>query len=356
MLKAWKTKIALCCKCLGKGIHGAHVYYCAQGKTFSSYELMLLIASALFFRFYNPWSTLDFYGDAKTVERLLPINSRLHLYNHMNGTLASKKATELNILEDRFFNFIKFVALEDLVKLYNEAVCIIDTDLIVCRNLSLDIYKHAVCCTHYESLEESKIYPNYIRLHTPPRYTFPDICKKFNGQACNTSLLCIRDPKIALEYISEGYRFMSNNSKAEKPDLMWVEQTLFPLVAKQNKISVYAFINRIFYPNTGCFNTKNKDGTYKHGWAYDNLDVLNDEEFPIYHIWNTKPQLEHNADYCNYAVMWLFEYIQQFFPDRFCNKIRTLPELSEMNFLLQEYGSSAKAVLKGAVTDHIVWN
>lgn len=49
MLKAWKIKMILKHKCRGKGIHGTHVYYCRQGKTFSSYELMLLIASALLF-------------------------------------------------------------------------------------------------------------------------------------------------------------------------------------------------------------------------------------------------------------------------------------------------------------------
>lgn len=343
-------------KCRGKGIHGAHVYYCRQGKTFSSYELMLLIASALFFRFYNPWSTLDFYGDEKTINWLMPINDRLRLYNHMNGTLASEKAQKLNIQENRFFNFVKFVALEDLANRYHEAVCIIDTDLIACRNLSMDIYQHAVCCTHYESLEESAIYPDYKELHVPTGYKFSDSYKKFKGHACNTSLLCIRDPEIALQYISEAYRFMSNNNMAEKPDLMWVEQTLFPLIAQKNEISVYAFINRVFYPNTGCFNVMNKDGTYKHGWAYDTLNVLNDEKFPIYHIWNTKPQLEHNSDYCNYAVMWLFEYIRQFFPNHFCRKIRALPELSEMNSLFEKYGSSAIAVQKGAVTDYIVWD
>lgn len=356
MPRSWKTKIMLYPKCLRKNIHGAHVYYCPQGKTFSSYEMMLLIASALFFRFYNPWSTLDFYGDAETVKRLLPVNDRLRLYDRMDGTLASEKAQKLDIPENRFFNFVKFVAIEDLADRYRGAVCIIDTDLIACRNLSLDVHKHAFCCTHYESLEESKVYPDYGELHIPAGYKFPDNYKKYNGHACNTSLLCIRDPKIALKYTTEAYHFMGNNSMAEKADLMWVEQTLFPLIAEESKASVHAFINRVFYPNTGCFDVRNEDGTYKHGWAYDNLNVLNDKEFPIYHIWNTKPQLEHNPDYCNYAVMWLFEYIDRFFPNRLCGEIRKLPALSEMDSLFKKYRSLAAALQEGAVTDHIVWS
>lgn len=311
-----------------KPLHGAQVYYCANGKKFDTYELLVLIAGAKFFRLKNPHSTLDFYGDMVTVKNLSNINKELHLYHSMNGTVVFEKAQKLRVSQERFFNFPKFVAIEDLACRYKGAVCIIDTDLIPALNLSENIYRRKMCCTHSESLEKSDIYPGYEKLHPPQGYCFPKESLSYSGTACNTSILGIRDYRIALEYVQEAYRFMSNNRNAVKADLMYVEQVLFPLVALRHNLSVYTFIDRCFNPATGSFDLKNADGSWKRGWAYDHIDVISDKEFPIYHIWIAKDQFMKNHLRRQSAIAGIAEYIHWYFPE--CYKaMLDLPEMVE---------------------------
>ena len=87
-----------------KSLHGAHVYYDDKGKKFDMYELLVLIASAKFFRLKNPYSTLDFYGDKVTVKGLIDMNQKLHLYDSMNDTVVFEKAQELGVSQECFFN------------------------------------------------------------------------------------------------------------------------------------------------------------------------------------------------------------------------------------------------------------
>lgn len=335
-----------------KPLHGAHVYYCERGKEFDTYELLVLIASAEFFRLKNPYSTFDFYGDSGTVKGLSNINKQLHLYGHMNDTVVSEKAQGLGVSQERFFNFPKFAALEDIACRYKGAVCIIDTDLIPALNLSGKIYSRGMCCTHSESLEKSDIYPGYEKLHPPQGYCFLPERLSYSGAACNTSILGIRNYRIALEYIQEAYCYMSNNTSAAKADLMYVEQVLFPLIAFRHRIDVYPYIDRCFNPATGRFELKNADGSWKKGWAYDNVDVILDNSFPIYHIWIAKKQLKENDSYRRYAVMRLAEYIAQYFPT--CYKaMMKLSEMEEARELFEKYKSARGAVEKGYVTDKL---
>lgn len=319
----------------GKPLHGAHTYYCSSGKIFDTYELLVLITGAKFFRLKNPHSTLDFYGDGITAKNLSNINQKLHLYNHMDDSFVWKKAQELRISQKRFFNFPKFAAIEDLACRYKGAVCIIDTDLIPALNLSENIYDREMCCTHMESLEKSDIYPGFEALHPPQEYSFPQEILSYSGTACNTSILGIHDYNIALEYANEAYAFMGNNANARKADLMYAEQVLFPLIALRHNISVYAFIHRCFYPNTGKFALENTDGSLQKGWAFDNIDVISDKEFPIYHIWISKEQLIKNSSYRRLAIVKICKYIYQYFPE--CYKtMLALPELSEARELIEK--------------------
>lgn len=336
-----------------KPLHGAHVYYCDKGKKFDNYELLVLIASAKFFRLKNPNSTLDFYGDRITVKGLSDINQKIHLYDYMNDTAVFKKMKELAVSQELFFNFPKFAALEDIACRYKEAVCIIDTDLIPALNLSKTIYSREMCCTHYESLEKSDIYPGYEKLHPPQGYSFLQERLSYSGEACNTSILGIRDYRIALEYVREAYRFMSGNRNAGTADLIYAEQVLFPLIAFDHRISVYPFIDLCFHPATGNFALKNVDGSWKKGWAFDNIDVLSDKQYPIYHIWTSKKRLKENDLYRRFAIMRLAEYIGRYFPECYLTMMN-LPEMAEVRNLFEENGSARGAVEKGNGTD-ILW-
>ena len=337
-----------------KSLHGAHVYYDDKGKKFDMYELLVLIASAKFFRLKNPYSTLDFYGDKVTVKGLIDMNQKLHLYDSMNDTVVFEKAQELGVSQECFFNFPKFAALEDIALRYKEAACIIDTDLIPALNLSGDIYGREMCCTHSESMEKSDIYPGYERLHPPQGYCFLQERLSYSGEACNTSILGIRDYRIALEYVREAYDFMRGNTNAVKADLIYAEQVLFPLIAFCHGISVYPFIDRCFHPASGSFEFKNADGSWKKGWAFDNINVLSDKEFPIYHIWISKKRLAENDLYRRFTVMRLAEYMGQYFPE--CYMIMmNLSEMEEVRQLFKENQSARQAVENGNATD-ILWN
>ncbi len=336
-----------------KPLHGAQVYYCKNGKQFNTYELLILTAGAKFFRLKNLHSTLDFYGDRITVKNLSNINKKLHLYDNMNDTVVFEKAQKLQVSQECFFNFPKFVAIEDLACRYKSAMCIIDTDLIPALNLSEKIYDREMCCTHYESLEKSDIYPGYDKLHPPQKYCFPQETLSYSGTACNTSILGICDYRIALEYVQEAYTFMSNNRDAAKSDIMYVEQVLFPLIAIRHNKSVFPFIDRCYSPATGSFELENTDGTWKRGWAYDNIDVISDSEFPIYHIWIAKKQLMKNDLYRRFAIMRIAEYIYQYFPK--CYKAMIdLPEMAEAKKLIEKYKCTRQAVEEGKATD-ILW-
>lgn len=278
---------------------------------------------------------MDFYGDKATVKNLSDINKKLHLYDNMNDTIVLEKAQELKISQERFFNFPKFAALEDLACRYKGAVCLLDTDLIPAMNLSKNIYDRGMCCTHYESLEKSDIYPGYDELHPPKGYCFLPERLSYSGEACNTSILGIREHRIALEYVWEAYDFMSNNTSAVKADLIYVEQVLFPLIAFRHDISVYAFIDQCFRPATGDFALKKEDGSCKRGWDYCNIDVILDDEFPVYHTWIAKKRLAENDLYRRFAVMRLTEYIRKYFPQ--CHKaMMELPEMREVRKLFEK--------------------
>ncbi len=336
-----------------KPLHGAQVYYCRNGKQFDTYELLVLTLGAKFFRHKNPNSSLDFYGDRITIDNLSHINKELHLYDNMNDTVVLERIQTLHVSQERFFNFPKFAAIEDLACRYKGAVCIIDTDLIPALNLSDKIYSKEMCCTHNESLEKSEVYPGYEKLHPPQQYCFPQERMSYSKTACNTSILGIRDYRIALEYVQEAYAFMSYNRNAVKADLMYVEQVLFPLIAMRHNISVFPFIDRCFNPPAGIFELKNTDGSWKRGWAYDNIDVISDKEFPIYHIWIAKQQLMKHKLYRRFAIIRIIEYMKQYFPE--CYKaIMNLPEMTEAKKLMETYKSAQLAVEKGKATD-ILW-
>lgn len=95
-------------------VHAAHSYYNFKNKPFSQVEFVIMLSSAVFFKVFNPNSTIDFYGDKKTAQFVMKTVGHLNIYDNIDGHLLDDFLSKNDISTNQFFAFSKFVAIKDL--------------------------------------------------------------------------------------------------------------------------------------------------------------------------------------------------------------------------------------------------
>jgi len=165
----------------------------------------------------------------------------------------------------------------------------IDCDLIVWRSLAREFESEGVAFTHWESTWPSMWYPQVHELRTPDGYTL-DPRRDWTRNAANTSMLYFgaQATKVRDAYVEEATRFVVGNPGRAHylggitPELLFAEQRLLPVVARENGLTPAPIINAVHSPRAGEFITH--DARYGE---WNNLHIIN-QPAGITHLWYHK--------------------------------------------------------------------
>lgn len=312
-------------------IHAAHTFCDYKNRKWQQIDYMILIASSVFFKLFNPNSTIDFYGDKNSASLIKKNVGPLNIYNNIDSNSIESYAKKEQIDHWKFYPFSKFVALNELTKKYENSICILDTDIITLTDFEYLINKYPICCTHLETTEDSTIYPNISNINHPKDYQFSSDSINFKGHACNTSILGIRDRKIIDEYIFEVFRFMRKNNKANLNDILWIEQRMLSVIANRNKAKIHTIVNSVYKPTNFKFQNKK--------WRFYNiLNLLNRKNgFKTFHSWTRKDLFIFSKKYSKFSCLLLLNLIKKEISPEQANKILQLPCLSSLKKPFYKY-------------------
>ena len=171
-------------------------------------------------------------------------------------TVAIDAADSLDLSPRTFWSLGRLLALRAATVPFVS----LDCDLIVWRDLTDTLGSSSICVTHWESTDASPWYPGLGELSTPPDYQWQP-WMRVAVPAANVSLLYIRDREIRDAYVNEALRFAIANPARPRPDLglapelLFAEQCLLPLVARQSGIDVVPLIDAVWLPTADRFAT-----------------------------------------------------------------------------------------------------
>lgn len=135
----------------------------------------------------------------------------------------------------------------------------LDTDLIVWRDISPFYESADLYFTHFESVERSYWYTRRKDLNKPINYHFKKAWHWNDTLAYNNAITYFGKQEFTNYYIEEAMRFMRNNgsnilfSKAETPEILFVEQRLLAMCAKEKNLVAQPFINAVWSPAKSRF-------------------------------------------------------------------------------------------------------
>lgn len=299
-------------------IYAAHSFYNYKNKEFSQIEFLVLIASGLFFKFFNPKSSLFFYGDKNTSNFIKENTKALNIYDNIFDNVLDDYLIKYSIDLKKFFSFSKFVALDHIYKNFGLPACVLDVDVITFQKIADLVYEKQIVCTHYEK-RKGDAYPEFQTLKHPTDYDFPVEAFSYNGYACNTSILGISEPNVLQNYVNEAFKFMNNNFNTNLPELLWIEQVSLPVIADKYSVPIFTIIDDPFNPNIWDFEY--------FSWCYGHLATLLNRvtSYLTYHIWIKKHSLLINPFYEKLLCLLLLNYIKRIISPDVVENILKIP-------------------------------
>lgn len=274
---------------------------------FPDYTILLAIVSALQWKKTN--GNIRLYADSTVANEFQKLGI-LEIWDDYNTDV-------LNAIDWNYINSTVFWPSGKFFAYLNEpAPCVaIDIDMIVWKNLKDFYQENNLLFTHWESVEHSYWYCDKDDLKCPPTYKF----KKEWGwrtAAANTSLIYFGSSEFKDYYTAEALRYISKNSlglvskKAETPELLFAEQRLLLMCAKEKGIKFRPFLDTVWSPSLSYFT--------KHDQSYGRWDFPKiDNQSLFTHAWFYKRHIEDHQDKKTTYCKQLVSSIKNEFPKTF---------------------------------------
>lgn len=217
---------------------------------FNKFEILTMILSALEWRKHNGSIKMITDSSGKNFFDEIGITS---IWNDGVETCLDQIKSDLDPV--LFWAAGKLFAL----KLMNCPCVMLDTDLIIWKNLNLKFNKNVVV-THFEDLLDY-VYPNPFNFKMTNDYTFPSDWD-FSLKATNTSFLYMPNEELRDEYVKQAFDFMNSldtNNVNPTHSMCFTEQRILPMVAKVKNNSIETLIDYRDFEN---------QDTVTHIWGY----------------------------------------------------------------------------------------
>lgn len=267
------------------------------------YDILLTILSVLKWQQLN--GPIRLYGDSRTVSFFADLGI-LELWDDYNTEVLDR-------IDGNSINPTLFWAAGKMFAYLNEpSPCVsLDTDMIVWRNLDRFYPGFDLRFTHWESVQISEWYCRRKDLKRPPGYRFKRAWHWGDTMAANAAIIYFGHQGLKDYYARESIRYMTNNSLGPvfsddvRPELLFAEQRLLPMCAREMNLVALPFLEAIWSPKRLWF-TKHDE---KFGeWIFFRLNN------PLFtHAWlykrYIKDNLEARREYCRDLVKALmFEF------------------------------------------------
>ncbi len=156
------------------------------------------------------------------------------------------------------------------LSLEEEPAVMLDTDLIVWRSIGKMLKDKNVAVIHREELNP-EIYPDPGSFAMAEDYRYPAGWDFFVRPA-NTALLFIREASFRDAYVKESLRFMKacREHQDRLCPMVFAEQRILPMVAKERGVSVWAFCDRL--------EQLREQSLFTHLWGHKNVLKYNRDE------------------------------------------------------------------------------
>lgn len=146
----------------------------------------------------------------------------------------------------------------------------IDTDLIIWKDLAPDLKSRSIAVIHREDLRE-EIYPDPAGFKMKEGYARPadwDLTEK----AANTALLYIKDSAFRDAYVGQALDFMENclEDSDRLCPMVFAEQRILPMCAKQRGLELYSFVDSM--------ERLAEQRSFTHIWGHKDVLRYNTEE------------------------------------------------------------------------------
>lgn len=227
--------------------------------TMEDYNILSMIISALNWRKYN--------GDIKLIadEYAISYLDKIGLLHIWNDGVEELKVDD-NINPNTFWAGGKIFALRNL----KETSVMIDTDLIVWKNLDADLFRSDIVVMHREELLNNSVYPNKSFFKCNANYQF-DVNWDWSVLPCNTALLYIEDKNFKEYYTKKSIEFMEYclEDKNDLCSMVFAEQRLLSMCAKEKNKIITTLLD---------FNALNNQNDFTHIWGYKQILKTNKVE------------------------------------------------------------------------------
>lgn len=249
-------------------------------------DLLLTVLSALQWRALNGPITL--YGDSLAIATLDELGI-LDVWNdHNTEVLDAIDPSKIN--PALFWSAGKFFALR------HEAtpIVMLDTDLVVWRNLDSSVRDFDVRFTHWESVKVSPWYVRRKDLRRPAGYRFRRAWHWDGVMAANTAITYFGDSSRKNDYADSAIEYMTENglplesSGIITPEMLFAEQRLLAMHAGALRLRAQPFLNAVWEPSISWFS--------KHDESYGPWLFFQINDQPWFtHCWLYKYHLRNNA-------------------------------------------------------------
>lgn len=254
----------------------------------SGLEMLLLAVSATQWRSRNGRALL--YCDT-AYARYLDAVGLSGLFDEVD-TVTLDGAAALPVEADVFWSIGKVLS----ARAATPPFVSLDCDLIAWDDLTPNFNAADILVSHWESTAPSAWYPGPRELSTPPGLSWPTWMLT-NAPAANVSLLYIADDVVRHRYQTEALRFAVGNPARPRldigvaPELLFAEQCLLTLLARELEVTVTALIDATWSPAADKFEAHDEtlgewnpiavleqDAPITHGWFHKSLLPAADEQ------------------------------------------------------------------------------
>jgi hypothetical protein len=269
----------------GRGVEGIFALWSAPRGTerpeLSRLELLALCASVSEWRRHNGPARL--YCDDPYAQYLEWIGL-LGLWDDVDTSLFASMRS-LDVDPKAYFSLARILA----VGAARIPFASIDCDLIVWRSLAREFDTQGLVFTHWESTWPTVWYPPPHELQTPEGYTL-DLRRNWRLNAANSSVLYFGADaaRVRDAYVEEATRFIVGNPGRSHyevglaRELLFAEQRLLPVIAREHGLTATPIINAVHSPLAGEFITNDP----RYG-VWNNLHIIN-QPTGITHLWYHK--------------------------------------------------------------------
>ncbi len=259
------------------------------------FEVFSTILSALMWRLYN--GPIKLYTD----------DIALSYYQDLGLTDIWDDGIDTETLKNipDSINQEIFWAAAKLFAIRKETVpfAIIDTDLIVWKDINEILSDKTLACLHRENLDVDCYLP-YDLLKKRDGYNV-DPLWDWTERPCNTAFAYFNDPKFVEYYTSQAIDFMIDNGEYPKEmvsQMVFAEQRLFSMCAKTKHIDIYSFLEDPFQKENELFT----------------------------HLWGTKSIARKNIHKKNELCIILEKKIKREFPN-------FVPQTAKLKEIFEKY-------------------